>query len=72
MAERKNQKRKKHKQIWRIAGEMGLENQGYNHRNHRTKTKKCGLTPKKEKLFKIKDEEWQDIKTKINIITDEE
>lgn len=72
MAIRRSIKRKKYKQIWREAKEIGLETKGFEHRNHRTKIKKCGLTPKKQILEKLKNEEWQNIKAKINIITDEE
>lgn len=71
MAIRKSIKRQKYRNIWREAKEIGLETKGFEHRNHRTKTKKCGLTPKKEKLVKIKDDEWDYIRKRINLIAND-
>lgn len=53
----KNKKQKKHRNLLYEA--VGIDgNIGYLHREHRTKKNKCGfVSPKKEKLTKLKEEE---------------
>lgn len=54
-------KKKKYNKIIKEAGEVGQTFKGFEHRNHRTKSKKTGpkrtMNPKKAKLKKQKERE---------------
>jgi hypothetical protein len=70
MPPRNSKKRKRHNDIIREAGWLGDEPKGFKHRNHRSKVKKYknNINQKKEKIRKLEEEAWRELKQKINII----